>query len=309
MGRQLSNQIDHSARTTQPVTFGGTGAQSAIGAVNALTLATEDKLGEALGIVPLDENTKVPEEYLSRLSVGNGDTIQVLENTIYAGATYSNFAFITNYDCQREYDVSGNGVREDGFLVYLRSRDYLEEGDIRYEEPGTIFLRTSNSPGPLEIYINNQTLYVDVLDPYIDAPNIYDPNIDTYDDGYITQWFYDGAKSNVQYIQGPSEGHENVGGVAITPPTFTHTYVPVDPLTIEVQFSSTIDFGFIWYEKIVNDVNSNDPQQLVFINDTLFYPAWYNDGGHTDFYIRARYRKGNLLGHWSAPAFIIHSQG
>lgn len=298
MKRQLSNKKILIPNTTQPVNFGGTGGITGQAAKDSLHLLSPSQVGAAYGAVPLDANAKVPPEFISGLTIDNGDTIQVNETQIYTGQTIDNILFITNYDCERFYDISTNTIGEGEATVTFFSRDYIEQSELAAPGsmsgfvPGMISLAAPDIPGILELTINNKMIPITVVQGYIDTPTIEDLGDKDISEG-SPEWFID--------IGGQIFGFQSALCIGASEATFTQGYYQ-NPVTLVAEFSFYPDCS-----DVICTLQSAANVPWIEINGTTtFYDAIIsiigeNTGGAFPTYARVKYVGETLESLWSVP--------
>lgn len=310
MERQLSNKEILIPNTTQPVNFGGTGDVIARAATGSLHLLSLDQVAVAYGGVPLDANAKVPPEFISGLTTGNGDTIQVNETQIYTGQTIDNIVFITNYDCERFYDISTNYNGEGSATTTLFSRDYIEQSELAAPGsmsgfvPGMISLAVPDIPGILELTINNKMIPITVVQGYIDTPTIEDlGNIGIYEGSPI--WFIDiGGAFNEIYV---FSYRVCIGASA---PTFETGYYQ-NNVNLVAEFSFYSDFT-----DLICTLESTESDQWIEMNgttefeDAVISMLGESTGSVQTIYARVKYVGETLESLWSptvsVPCFFVN---
>lgn len=282
----------------QPVSFGGTDHTSATNALNALELLGNNVVGIPWGAVPLDENAKVPSIYLSDLSSIHGDTVQLNFTQVYGGQFIDNLALITNYDCNRNYQISlvyGNGSNPNDITFF--SRDYIEQanltspGSMSGVTPGTISARIPTNVDTVTLEVNYQSFPIDVLPGYIDKPTLIERYSDVPSGEATIHFLIEGARFSFNYDT----------FAALSDPTFHHGYHQ-NFIYVDLQLSDTNSFQDIIYTVRGADnarfvrLNTND---LLNAFDTFFPPELA--GTYISIFARAKYVGESLESPWSDP--------
>jgi hypothetical protein len=269
--RDIFDTDSHITRVTQPTTLGGTSAIVANTACENLEIVSKDQIGFANGVVPLDENGKVPVRFLNDPTLVNGDTITEPDLTnMYQGRNY--IFLISNYDYQRTYDTTS--VLNPFILVTEANVD--EEIITQYGTyvPGNVIYIPENL-GVETLTINSRTFTFTVVPSFIHKPTIIHPVADE-----VLTYANSGSPTTVYFTATP----------------FTCTGYPDTQITAYYEMSDNIYF-------LQNTEGSFDSITIT-LNDVLngadFLYADGNNISYRNIYVRVRY-EGAVLGlsEWS----------